>query len=95
MEMTNLTINGQTVRAPVGSTILQVARQEGIDIPTLCNHPALTPTGACRMCLVEVQGQRTLITACTFPITEGMVVQTESPQVVEARKLVLDLLFSE
>lgn len=95
MDMVNITINGQKVSAPPGSTILQAAKQAGIDIPTLCDHPALIPIGACRICVVEVQGQRTLITACTFPITEGMVVQTESPQVVSARKFILDMLFSE
>ncbi len=95
MEMVNITMNGQKVTAPPGSTILQAAKQAGIDIPTLCDHPALIPIGACRICVVEVQGQRTLITACTFPITEGMVIQTESPQVVSARKFILDMLFSE
>jgi len=95
MEMVNITINGQKVSAPPGSTIIQAAKQAGIDIPTLCDHPALIPIGACRICVVEVQGQRTLITACTFPITEGMVVQTETPQVVSARKFILDMLFSE
>jgi formate dehydrogenase major subunit len=95
MEVANLTINGRSVSAPIGSTILQAAQNAGIDIPTLCDHPAVTPIGACRMCLVEVEGQRTLVTACTFPIAEGMIVQTESPQVVNARKLVLELLFSE
>jgi len=95
MTMVNININGQKVSAPAGSTILQAAKQVGIDIPTLCDHPALIPVGACRICVVEVKGQRTLITACTFPIAEGMEVQTESPQVVKARKLVLDLLFSE
>ena len=93
--MVNITMNGQKVSAPPGSTILQAAKQAGIDIPTLCHHPALIPIGACRICVVEVQGQRTLITACTFPITEGMVVETESPQVVSARKFILDMLFSE
>jgi len=72
MEIANITINGQPVSAQIGSTILQAARQAGIDIPTLCDHPALIPIGACRICLVEVTGQRTLITACTFPITEGI-----------------------
>lgn len=95
MTMVNITINGQKVSAPAGSTILQAAKQVGIDIPTLCDHPALVPIGACRICVVEVTGQRTLITACTFPINEGMEIQTESPQVVKARKLILDLLFSE
>ena len=93
--MVNITMNSQKVSAPPGSTILQAAKQAGIDIPTLCDHPALIPIGACRICVVEVQGQRTLITACTFPITEGMVVETESPQVVSARKFILDMLFSE
>jgi formate dehydrogenase major subunit len=93
--MVNITMNGQKVSAPAGSTILQAAKQAGIDIPTLCDHPALIPVGACRICVVEVKGQRTLITACTFPINEGLEIQTESEQVVKARKLILDLLFSE
>ena len=93
--MVNITMNGQKLSAPAGSTILQAAKQAGIDIPTLCDHPALIPVGACRICVVEVKGQRTLITACTFPITEGLEIQTESEQVVKARKLILDLLFSE
>lgn len=93
--MVNITINGQKVKAPAGITILNAAQQAGIDIPTLCNHPALPPTGACRVCVVEVEGQRTLITACTFPITDGLVIHTESPQVVKARKFILDMLFSE
>jgi formate dehydrogenase major subunit len=95
MVMLNLTINGQKVSAPSGSTVLQAARLAKIDIPTLCDHPSLAPIGACRVCLVEIKGQRTLQPACTFPITEGMEVQTESLPVVQARKFVLDLLFSE
>lgn len=95
MVMINLTIDGRKVSAPAGSTVLQAARAAGIDIPTLCDHPALAPIGACRMCLVEIKGQRTLQPSCTFPISEGMEVQTESPNVVQARKFVLDLLFSE
>jgi formate dehydrogenase major subunit len=95
MTMVNITMNGQKITAPAGSTILQAAKQACIDIPTLCDHPALVSIGACRICVVEVTGQRTLITACTFPITEGMEIQTESPEVVKARKLILNLLFSE
>lgn len=95
MDTVNITINGLAVSAPVGSTILDAAKQANIDIPTLCDHPALRPSGSCRICVVEVKDQRVLQTACTFPITEGMVVQTESARVVGARKLVLDLLFSE
>lgn len=95
MEMVNITINGQKISAQAGITILKAAQQAGIDIPTLCNHPALPPTGACRICVVEVEGQRTLITACTFPITDGLVIHTDSPLVRKARKFILDMLFSE
>ena len=95
MAMVKVVMNGKEVRAPAGSTVLDAAEQAGIDIPTLCHHPAVAPIGACRMCLVEIKGQRVLQPACTFPISEGMEVQTESPRVVEARKFVLELLFSE
>ena len=95
MAMVNLNIDGHKVSAPAGSTILEASRLASIDIPTLCDHPELTPIGACRMCLVEVKGQRALQPACTFPIAEGMEVQTESSKVKDARKFVLELLFSE
>jgi len=95
MVTVNLTINGRKVSAPSGSTVLQAATQAGIKIPALCDHPALAPIGACRMCLVEIVGQRTLQPACTFPITEGMDVQTHSPKVIEARRFVLELLLSD
>src|SRR5512147_1173558 len=95
MESVTLTINGQKVSAPAGSTILKAARGAGIDIPTLCNHPALNPVGICRMCLVEVKGMPAFQPACTFLAADGMEVQTETPVLVEARKFVLDMLFSE
>ena len=95
MENVTLTINGQKISAPAGSTVLKAARQAGIDIPTLCNHLALNPVGICRMCLVEVKGMPTFQPACTFLVTERMEVQTETPPLVEARKFVLDMLFSE
>lgn len=95
MAMVNITINGQKISTQSGITILQAARQAGIDIPTLCDHPALSAVGACRMCIVEITGQRSLQTACTFPVNEGMEIQTDSPQTIKARKLVLDMLFSE
>jgi formate dehydrogenase major subunit len=95
MAMANIIINGQKISTQAGITILQAARQAGIDIPTLCDHPALSAVGACRMCIVKVTGQRSLQTACTFPVTEGMEIQTDSPQTIKARKLVLDMLFSE
>ncbi len=95
MATVNITINGQELSVAAGSTVLEAANQAGIDIPTLCHHPALAPIGACRVCLVEVKGQRTLQPACTFTVTPGMEIQTESPQVVQVRKFVLDMLFSE
>lgn len=90
-----ITINDQKVSAQAGQTILEAARAAGIDIPTLCHHPALAPAGACRVCLVEVAGQRTLQPACTFPAADRMEIRTESPKVVAARRFVLELIFSE
>jgi formate dehydrogenase major subunit len=95
MEKVNITINGQKISAPAGSTVLRAAQQAGIDIPTLCNHPALAPIGVCRICLVEVKGMPAFQPACTSLVAEGMEVQTETPPLVEARKFVLDMLFSE
>ena len=91
----NISINGQDITAESGQTVLEAATAAGIEIPTLCHHPALKPIGACRVCLVEIKGQRSLQPACTFPVAPRMVVQTESPKVVEARKFVLKLIFSE
>jgi len=95
MASVHLTIDGKEIVVESGQTILQAAEAAGIDIPTLCNHPALEPIGACRMCLVEVEKQRTLQPACTFQATDGMVVHTESEKVVKTRKFLLELLFSE
>ena len=94
-KMINLRINGRQIRARSGQTVLEAAKGAGIDIPSLCHHPAIAPHGACRICLVEIERQRTLQPACTFPASEGMKVETESPKVVEERKFVLQMLFSE
>ena len=94
-KMVNLRINGRQIRARSGQTVLEAAKGAGIDIPSLCHHPAIAPHGACRICLVEIERQRTLQPACTFPVSEGMKVETESPKVVEERKFVLQMLFSE
>ncbi len=95
MTIVNITINGQKIEAQAGQTVLEAATASGIHIPTLCHHPALAPQGSCRMCLVEIERQRGLQPACTFPITEGMTVHTHSPRVESARRFVLELLFSE
>ncbi|MEA3407764.1 MAG: 2Fe-2S iron-sulfur cluster-binding protein [Chloroflexota bacterium] len=90
-----ITIDGKEVSVPAGSTVLEAAESIGIEIPTLCHHPAVEPIGACRMCLVEIEKQRTLQPACTFPVSDGMVVHTHSEKVIKARRFVLQLLFSE
>ncbi len=95
MAIVNITINGQKLEAKSGQTVLQASEEAGIHIPVLCHHPALAPQGACRLCLVEIEKQRTLQPACTYPITEGMVALTESEKVVAARKFILEMLFSE
>jgi predicted molibdopterin-dependent oxidoreductase YjgC len=91
----NLTIDGRKVQAEYGKTILEVAQEANIDIPILCHHPALPPEGACRICLVEIERQRSLQPACTFPASEGLVVHTRSTKVNEARKFVLEMLLSD
>ncbi len=91
----NITINGRQIHARAGQTVLEAAAAAGIDIPALCHHPALPPAGACRVCLVEIKDQRTLQPACTFPIFDGMVVQTETERVVAARVFALQMIFSE
>lgn len=93
--MLNLTINNQSIAVNEGTTVLNAARQAGIEIPTLCDHPHLTPFGGCRLCMVEIDGFRTLQSACTIPVTNNMVVRTESEKIKTARKFVLTLIFSE
>ncbi|QTA78357.1 Formate dehydrogenase domain-containing protein [Desulfonema limicola] len=89
-----IVINGNEFSFAPGETILQVAQRNSIDIPTLCHLKNTTPTGQCRICVVEVEGARSLLTACSAPAMKNMVVRTESPKVVEARRLVLQLMLS-
>jgi formate dehydrogenase major subunit len=95
MPKVTVTIDGQEVLAEAGSTVLEAATAAGIDIPTLCHHPALAPVGNCRMCLVEIERQRNLQPSCVFPISDGMVVHTHSDKVMEARRFVLELILSD
>jgi NADH dehydrogenase/NADH:ubiquinone oxidoreductase subunit G len=90
----SININGQPVTARSGMTILEVARENGIDIPTLCYLEDLPPVGACRLCVVEVEGSRTLVGSCHTPISEGMVVHTHSPKVLEARRILVELMLA-
>ncbi len=92
--MPSLTLNGRVVEFEPGRTVLEVARAHGVDIPTLCYLKDATPTGACRMCLVEIEGARTLVASCAMPAAEGMVVQTDTERVHKARKLNLELLLA-
>ncbi|MCQ3907451.1 MAG: 2Fe-2S iron-sulfur cluster-binding protein [Mycoplasmoidaceae bacterium] len=92
--MINLTIDGVKVSIEEGSTILDAAKKAGIKIPTLCYLEGINGIGACRMCLVEVKGARGLVTACVYPVTEGMEVTTNSYKLYKARKTNLELLIS-
>ena len=92
MESITLTIDGKTIVAERGMTILQAARRGGIHIPTLCDHPALPVAGACRICLVEVERSPKLLTACSTPAEAGMVVRTAAPRVLAARRAVVELI---
>lgn len=94
MDMVNVTIDGIKTAVPAGSTVLEAARSLGIDIPTLCFLKDINEVGACRMCVVEVERARSLQAACVLPVSEGMVVKTNSPQVREARKEILELILS-
>ena len=87
-------IDGQRVSAPGGSTILDACRTRGIDIPTLCFLPTLTPVNVCRVCVVEVTGSRVLVPACSRRIEAGMTILTESERVRVSRRMVLELLAS-
>ena len=94
--MVNLTIDGTKVQAEEGSTILDVAKFYGINIPTLCYHAELTPYGACRLCMVEVDdGRRTrLVASCLHPVREGIKVKTNTERLKKGRRLILELLLA-
>jgi len=89
-----ITLNNKEVWANPGETILTVAQREGVHIPTLCYLKNLSPTGSCRICVVEVEGQRSLVPSCAFPVSEGMKIQTNSPEVRRARKTIVELLIA-
>jgi NADH dehydrogenase/NADH:ubiquinone oxidoreductase subunit G len=89
-----LTIDGQEVTTEQGKTLLDAARDNGIDVPTICYHDATTANGLCRMCVVEVDGMRVLQPACIVPAGAGMKVQTRSEKVIRSRKTILEMLDS-
>ncbi len=94
MEMVNIKINGMPFSVPNGSTILDAAKYAGINIPTLCYMKEINEIGACRICMVEVKGARSLVSACVFPVNEGMEIFTNSERVRKSRKTTLELILS-
>ncbi|WP_026895551.1 NADH-dependent [FeFe] hydrogenase, group A6 [Clostridiisalibacter paucivorans] len=94
MNMVNITIDGQNIQVPQDYTVLEAARSAGIDIPTLCYLKDINEVGACRMCIVEVKGARRLEASCVLPVSEGMVVKTNTKKIREARKATLELILS-
>ncbi len=95
--MVVISINGKKYKAQEGENVLKVAIREGIDIPYLCYQETLSPYGACRLCMVEVisGGKPGLTTSCTLPVAEGLTVETESVEVVQVRKVLLELYLSQ
>lgn len=94
METVNIKINGRDIKAKKGETILECARREGIKIPTLCYLKDINEIGACRICVVEVKGARSLVASCVHPVSEGMEIFTNTPNVQKSRKTTLELLLS-
>jgi NADH dehydrogenase/NADH:ubiquinone oxidoreductase subunit G len=94
LDKPRVTLNGNQVSGRPGQTILELAQENGVDIPTLCHHADLSPLGACRVCVVEVEGSRTLVGSCHTPIADGMVIHTHSPKVLASRKVIIELLLA-
>ena len=95
MSVVTLTINGETVGAQEGQSLLAVLREHKVEIPTLCHLDGLSERGGCRLCMVEIEGNNKLQAACVTTTQEGMVVQTHTDRLVEYRKMILELLFAE
>ncbi len=94
MDMITLTVDGRKVQVPKGSSVLEAAREAGIDIPTLCYLKDVNVVGVCRICVVEIEGAKSLQASCVTPAAEGMVIRTNTPAVREARRTVLELILS-
>lgn len=90
----NIEVNNRIIEVRKGETILMALYRNGIKVPTLCNMKDLSPTGACRVCVVEVEGKENLVTSCSYPVEESMKIKTHSPRVVKARKTLVELLLS-
>lgn len=95
MSEINLTVNGNKIKGQTGNTVLEICQANAIDIPTLCHFKTLSDVGACRMCLVEIEGERRPVPSCTYPARDGLVVKTHTEQLEKTRRLILELIFSE
>jgi formate dehydrogenase major subunit len=95
MKEITLTINGKQAKGKEGNTVLEICKANGIDVPTLCHLDGLSDVGACRMCVVEIEGERRPVPACTHPARDGQVVKTNTEQLERYRRLILELLFTE
>ncbi len=93
--MVTITVNNRKIEAESGEMLLDALKRVGISVPTLCHMPDLAPSGACRMCVVEVEGSSSLVPSCAFPVAEGMVIKTHSPRAVRARKTIIELLLAD
>lgn len=96
MKKVTMNIDGKDVEAREGLTILQVAQDAGIYIPTLCYHEKLAPYGACRLCIVEItkKGRSRLVTSCVYDAEDGLIVKTQTPEIIKIRKMLLELLLA-
>jgi NADH dehydrogenase/NADH:ubiquinone oxidoreductase subunit G len=89
----NITVNGQPVSVPEGTVLLEAVRAAGVELPTLCYHEGLAPYGACRLCMVAItKPHQALVASCAYPVEEGIVVETDAPEAVTARRLALEFL---
>jgi formate dehydrogenase major subunit len=95
MKAISLTIDGKKVTGHEGDTVLDVCRKNGVDVPTLCEMRGLTNVGACRMCVVDIEGERRINPSCTYPARDGLVVHTKTEKVEKYRRLILELIFTE
>jgi bidirectional [NiFe] hydrogenase diaphorase subunit len=95
MSVVTLTLNDELVSAQAGQSLLEVIKERGLEIPTLCHLEGLSERGGCRLCLVEVEGNSKLLPACVTPVQEGLVVTTHSERLIKYRRMILELLFAE
>src|SRR6266550_1075978 len=94
VDLFKFTVNGRELHAAPGTLLIEACRASGIEVPAFCYYPGLSLQAACRMCLVEIEKTPKLQTACTTPVAEGMIVRSESPQVIEARRSMLEFLLA-